>query len=378
VQHYWTCRKDYLVTVDNLVEGSGHDAIEQVTPNWKEDLVKECGVGVKPEGSINLYTSSTNVVIRRVFKNCSLEQDGITIHPRGAELPLLFKPGQNKRPMTMNTSDEAGQNTKMLFRPFEFPEGIPGIKSYQEFIDVNFSEWKGNKPVHFFERKPFYRALNCAICQDAPNVLQGLKCIVTDMCWFINQTRHGGGLVYSGVGLGGSIALVKAGAKLRMPRFLSTTTKIEFALTRITGKVSPALLVIRVPRGYWGARDITSFSACPEEEETIFVAHALFEVESVDSMEIEGGSITRIILKAIDKYDEHPYDESAYPAAVDVKNIKAPVLKEKRWSRESGACGNKAPQCMTPRCCKPTWNGQPDGYCSRSCKMTARKPKDAA
>ena len=46
------------------------------------------------------------------------------------------------------------------------------------------------------------------------------------------------------------------------------------------------MLVVRTPRGYWGARDITPFSANPEEEETIFVAHTLFEVERVDYMSL--------------------------------------------------------------------------------------------
>jgi hypothetical protein len=365
VQHYWTCRKDYLVSVDNLVEGSGQGALEQMSPNWKEDLVKEYCIGVKPEATMKLYTSSTNVVIRRVFRNCSLEPDGVTIFPRSAELPLLFKPGQNKRPMTMNSSDEAGKNTKMLFRPFEFPKGIPGIENYQTFIETNFSEWSGNKPVHFFERKPFYRALNCAISQDAQNVLAGLMCIITDMNWFINQTRHDGGIQYSGVGLGQSMSLVSVGAKLRMPRFLSTTKKIEFAQTRVTDKVCPALLVIRVPSGFWGARDITSFSSCAEEEETIFCAHALFEVEAVTSMPIDGKDVVRITLKALDKYDENVYDESAYPTVPATEMRLRPSLA---WSRSKE---RSPPLCMTPGCTKPTWNEQADGHCSRSCKMKA-------
>lgn len=312
VQHYWTCRKDYEVSVDHEVEGSGRVALAEMTPRWEEDLVSHYGVGSDPEATIKLYTSSTSVVIRRVFKNSSLKPDGATVYPAGAELPLLFKPGQHKRPMTMSSTDEAGKCTEMLFRPFQYPEGIPGL-DYKTFIETDFSKWAGNKPVHFFERKPFYRALNCAISQDAPNVLKGLMKIVLDMNYFINKTKHLGGVLYSGVGLGESIKLVTVGARLRMPRFLSTTTTVKFAKSRITDKVGPALLVIRVPQGFWGARDISSFSSCPEEEETMFCAYALFEVESVSSITVDRKVVCRLDLKALDKYNGIHYAGSMYP-----------------------------------------------------------------
>lgn len=312
VQHYWTCRKDYDCR-DHLVEGSGHVALDKMSPHWEENLVRYYGIGSKAEGTIKLYTSSTTVVLRRVFKNCSLIHDGVTLYPTGAEVPLLFKPGQTGRPMTMSATDEVGAATRMLLRPFQYPEGIPGL-SYKEFIETDFSAWKGNKPVHFFEKKPFYKALNGALSQDAPNALKGLMKIIMDMNFYINDTRHTGGVFYSGVGLGESLSLVKVGAKLRMPRFLSTTTDIDVATSRITDKVGPALLVVRVPNQFWGARDIAGVSACPEEQETMFCAYALFEVEHVLPLIVEGKTVSRVELKALDKYDEIRYPDSSYPA----------------------------------------------------------------
>eukprot|EP00928_Gymnodinium_smaydae_P011605 TRINITY_DN14263_c0_g2_i2.p1 TRINITY_DN14263_c0_g2~~TRINITY_DN14263_c0_g2_i2.p1 ORF type:complete len:306 (-),score=47.66 TRINITY_DN14263_c0_g2_i2:261-1178(-) len=280
-------------------------------PNWHDHLVKHFGVGTDPEATIRMYTSATMVVVRRVFKNCSLESDGLTLFPTDVDLGANFQLGQTGRPTFMGSTDEAGKATQMLFRLFQYPKDIPGV-DYDEFIASDVDDWKSNRPVHFFERKPFYRALNCAISQDAPNVLKGLMKIIMDMNYYINSTHHRGGLVYSGVGVGGSLPLVTVGAKLRMPRFLSTTTTLKFAKTRITDKVGAALLVIRIPSGFWGARCIAQLSSCPEEEETIFCAHALFLVESVSTFKLQGKDVTRIDLKALDKYDKIEYPDSAY------------------------------------------------------------------
>jgi len=311
VQHYWTCRNDYEVSVEHQVEGSGHAALEGMTPRWHDDLVEHFGVGSDPEATMKLYTSATMVIVRRVFKHCSLESDGAAVYPPGAELPSNFQLGHLGRPMSMGSTDEAGKATRMLFRLFQYPEGIPGV-DYNEFIETDFSEWTCRKPVHFFERKPF--------SQDAPNVLKGLMGIIMDMNYFINEKHHSGGVFYSGVGLGDSLCLATVGAKLRMPRFLSTTTELRFAKSRITDKVGPALLVVRVPQGFWGARSISHFSSCPEEEETIFCAHALFLVEGVSTFKVQGREVSRIDLRVLDKYDSIQYPDSAYqgyPAALE-------------------------------------------------------------
>mmetsp|Transcript_10139 Transcript_10139/g.22449 ORF Transcript_10139/g.22449 Transcript_10139/m.22449 type:complete len:401 (+) Transcript_10139:212-1414(+) len=314
VQHYWTCREDFEITADHQVEGSGHLALDEMSPKWHDDLVDHYGVGTDPEAVMKLYTSATMVVVRRVFKNCSLEPDG-TVYPPGAELPSGLQPGHLGRPMALASTDEVGQATRMLFRLFQCPENIPGV-NYDEFIQSDIAAWTGRKPVHFFERKPFYRALNCALSQDAPNVLKALMGIIMDMNFFINSSKHKGGVFYSGVGLGESMDIVKVGAKLRMPRFLSTTTEIRFAKSRIADKVGAALLVVRVPEGFWGAKSIKSFSSCPEEEETIFCAHALFEVERISSFKVQGKEVARIDLIALDKYDAIQYEPSAYPGGV--------------------------------------------------------------
>jgi len=312
VQHYWTCHKDYEVTMDRQVDGSGHLALEEMMPQWHDDLVDHFSVGVDPEATIRMYTSGTMVAVRRVFRNCALEADGVSVYPSDVSLPDGFKLGQVGRPTSITSTDEEGNSTQVLFRPFQFPEDIPGL-DYHDFINTNFSEWSGKRPVHFFERKPFHRALNCAICQDAPNVLKAVMQIIMDMNFFINSVHHEGGVFYSGVGIGESIRLVKEGAKLRMPRFLSTTTELKFAKSRLTDKIGPALLVVRVPQGFWGARDISAFSSCPEESETMFCAYALFVVERVSSIRMQGQQVTRIDLKALDKYEGISYDDDVYP-----------------------------------------------------------------
>lgn len=317
-------------------------------PRWHDDLVDHFRVGLDPEArcrscflffgwiililwilveesklllpwylqvfcwqaTIKMYTSGTMVAIRRVFKMCSLEADG-TIHPPDA-LPEGFHLGQVGRPQSIEASDEIGRTKQFLFRPFQFPDGIPGL-DYHAFINTNFSDWTGRRPIHFFERKPFHRALNCAICQDSPNVLKAVMKIIMDINSFINSVHHEGGVFYSGVGIGESLHLVKPGAKLRMPRFLSTTTELKFAKSRLTDKIGPALLVVRVPHGFWGARDISAFSSCPEENETMFCAYALFQVERVSTIKMQGQEVSRIDLLALDKYEGIQYHDDSYP-----------------------------------------------------------------
>lgn len=263
------------------------------------------------------------VAIRRVFRHFSLEADG-TVHPPDGMLPEGFHLGQVGRPTSIESTDETRKQT--LFRPFQFPEGIPGL-DYHAFINSNFSDWTGRRPVHFFERKPFHRALNCAICQDSPNVLRAVMKIIMDINYFINSVHHEGGVFYSGVGIGESLRLVEPGAKLRMPRFLSTTTELKFAKSRLTDKVGPALLVIRIPHGFWGARDISAFSSCPEENETMFCAYALFHVERVSSIKMQGQEVTRIDLKALDKYEGIDYTDDAFPpfhhAPIEIDELEA-------------------------------------------------------
>lgn len=153
VQHYWTCRDDFDVTTHPVIEGSGHVALEEMSPQWHEDLVTHYNIGSDPEATIKLYTSATMVVVRRVFKTFSLDHDGVTFCPPDAELPQGFHLGQTARPTSMGPTDEAGKATRELFRLFQCPTGIPGL-DYGEFIKTDFAEWNGNKPVHFFERTP--------------------------------------------------------------------------------------------------------------------------------------------------------------------------------------------------------------------------------
>ena len=278
------------------------------------------------QATIKMYTSGTMVAVRRVFRSCALDADGISLYPAGKALPEGFKLGQVGRPASLASTDEEGDAKQVLFRPFQYPEDIPGL-DYHDFINTNFSEWTGRRPIHFFERKPFHRALNCAISQDAPNVLKAVMQIIMDMNFFINSVCHEGGVFYSGVGIGESIRLVAEGVKLRMPRFLSTTTELKFAKSRLTDKVGPALLVVRVPHGFWGARDISAFSSCPEERETMFCAYALFEVERVSSIRMLGQHVTRIDLRALDKYEGISYADEMYPpfhhSHVDLAEIDA-------------------------------------------------------
>ena len=274
------------------------------------------------QATIKMYTSGTMVAVRRIFRCCAMEADG-SVYPRDFLLPASFKVGQVGRPASIVSTDEEGNSRQTLFRPFQYPEDIPGL-DYHAFINTNFSEWTGRRPIHFFERKPFHRALNCAISQDASNVLRAVMPIIMDMNYFINSVHHQGGVFYSGVGVGESIRLVKEGAKLRMPRFLSTTTELKFAKSRLTDKIGPALLVVRVPQGFWGARDISAFSSCPEEYETMFCAYALFTVERISTFRMLGEQVTRIDLKALDKYEGIDYADDLYPpchAHIDLADV---------------------------------------------------------
>lgn len=307
LEHYWA-ERDYEVQMD----GHAQRALREMHPEWRSELVDRYGVGSQPEATVRLYTSETEVLVRRVFRNMSLRPDGGLEPPSATLPPGLTREGLG-RPLSMAATDEAGQATQMLFRPFECPRDIPGL-DYQEFIQTNFSEWTGNLPLRFFEKKPFYKALNAALAQDAPNVLRNAMPLIRSMNWYINQTRHAGGLVFSGVGLGRSADLLRAseGEKVRLPRFLSVSADENLAIAHLKGKVGPALLRIHVPEGFQGARYIEAITEHPGEQESLFCAYSLFRVLAARENALFVPPVLVVELMALDKYDERTYER--YPS----------------------------------------------------------------
>jgi len=309
VMHYWV-ERDYRVKLHEHIPGMA--ALYDLHPEWKTELIGLYGIGVDPAATVRLYTSESEVVVRRVFRDRSVQQDG-SLFPSG----LSYPPGLTRegfgRPPSMAATDEAGEATKCLFRLFERPSSIPGL-DYESFIGTNFSEWMGNVPLRFFERKPFYKALNAALAQDAPNILHNAMPLIQDMNWYLNETRHIGGLLFSGVGLGSSCkhAQSRVGKRLRMPRFLSATTNENLARAHLKHKVGPALLKIHVPEGFQGARYIESITANPGELETLFCAYSLFLVLSTSVSDLFVPPVMTIELQALDKYGDICY--ALYPS----------------------------------------------------------------
>merc|ERR1712232_1220213 len=92
------------------------------------------------------------------------------------------------------------------------------------------------------------------------------------------------------------------GNRIRIPRILSTSTDRDVAVhpdhcKDLSDEVVGYLLVIQIPKDFWGARVVSDISLFDWEEETIFPPYSQFEV-----LHCCGSSPPEIHLLAIDKY----------------------------------------------------------------------------
>lgn len=81
--------------------------------------------------------------------------------------------------------------------------------------------------------------------------------------------------------------------------------------------------------------------AAPLWQETIFCAYALFLVEQVSTFELKGKTVSRIDLRAIDKYDGIDYPDSAYPGGLGSLADGDGGVTFTRWSSETDAPGTE-------------------------------------
>eukprot|EP00971_Amphidinium_carterae_P167235 3313668-Amphidinium_carterae.1 len=89
----------------------------------------------------------------------------------------------------------------------------------------NWSNQKGGRCIDMeAPMRKFYSALNEVLASDNRPRLQVVMPYIRGLTYFLNQTRHSGGTVYSGVCLSpNSCGRLRPGCRVRIPRFLSTT-----------------------------------------------------------------------------------------------------------------------------------------------------------
>eukprot|EP00971_Amphidinium_carterae_P016890 333567-Amphidinium_carterae.3 len=150
--------------------------------------------------------------------------------------------------------------------------------------------------------RKFYGALNEVLASDDRPRLQVVMPYIRGLTHFLNQTRHSGGTVYSGVSLSPhSCGRLRPGCRVRIPRFLSTTPLKRVAQDHVSdiGKYKGVMLIITIPQSFWGARNITENSEFGEQEkETLFPAWSQYLVHSCDWKTTPA----QVKLLAIDKY----------------------------------------------------------------------------
>lgn len=172
-----------------------------------------------------------------------------------------------------------------------------------ERIERNVQKWGGqhSSSSTSLSRRSVYKALNKPIGEDDAAQISALLPYIKRFNFYLNQTRHDGGRLFSGVSLSKiSRDILVQCSRVRILRFLSTSADEKVCTSHIKdlpGDVRGALLVIDVPAGFWGARAIAEISVYPWEAETIFPPWSQFEVTSICW---EG--IPRIHMRAMDKY----------------------------------------------------------------------------
>jgi len=152
--------------------------------------------------------------------------------------------------------------------------------------------------------RSLYKILNQWLNEDAEH-LDLVVPLMIRMNSYLNARGHGGGRYVHGgtIGESGFKQLrfcARTGTPTVIARFLSTTNNAPFATSRMhpdrTGPLKGVLYTIHVPKGFWGARDISDISEFPEEAETLFCAHSMFVVLAVDEKACSAS------LAAVDKY----------------------------------------------------------------------------
>lgn len=139
------------------------------------------------------------------------------------------------------------------------------------------------------ENRKFYKAINKIIADDDLPRLKAALPFLRSFNFYIDMRPHDGGIVYSGVSVNKKTqqSLLKQGNRIRIPRYLSTSSERKIAsLTThcrdLSDTVGKLLLVIHIPPGFHGARDIAHISKFAEEKETIFTPYAHFVVKEVN------------------------------------------------------------------------------------------------
>jgi hypothetical protein len=139
------------------------------------------------------------------------------------------------------------------------------------------------KPIHDDPMK-IYKAINKVLNDDDFPRLQAIVHYLKMLNFHINETRFPGGTVYSGISVNVHKCCLEPGTKVRIPRILSTSLKKKVASDHVddVGHLKGILLVITVPKGFWGAREMSAFSEFPAEEEVVFPPWSQFVLNKMD------------------------------------------------------------------------------------------------
>jgi len=164
--------------------------------------------------------------------------------------------------------------------------------------------------VEIFGQK-FYRTVTFILNTDDADAMPHLVQFVRRVNYYINETKHAGGRLFSGCNIGDEgwdlVTGLARGSCIRIPRIWSTTSSESVANMFKTD----AMIVIHAPENFWGARVVSDISDFPTEDETVFPPYSQFVLIGFDR------SKGVIELAAIDKYygleGGYPYPPKSYP-----------------------------------------------------------------
>lgn len=210
---------------------------------------------------------------------------------------------QDDAAQIVDSSKKAVEVLKAKFR-LERAEGPFVLYSSESTVVENY-DWRfeGSSVWPRTYELKFYKALNKALAQDDLPRLKAICPFIKMLNYHVNMTRYRGGEVYSGVSVSWKhvAPLLREGTKLRIPRVLSTSEKHGVASSHALDKegLTGLLLVIVIPRNFWGARDLADVSQYPDEAEVVFPPWSQFVVRDTAGLDRKPPELH---LEAIDKY----------------------------------------------------------------------------
>lgn len=200
-------------------------------------------------------------------------------------------------------TEESESMFEFLAQAYQLHEPAGAVRLYTSDIDLH-----GDK---------LYRALARSLNVDDRFALEAMVPYLIRFNSYLNDNsyRHPSAKLFSGSSVAASsIPLLTPGSFVRIPRMLSATA-VRAVAERFRKDI---MLIIHVPKDFWGARAVNDISDYPDEAETIFCPYSQFLVLAWDpeTRELE--------LAVVDKYHRSDLATAAVYHRDTYKTLDAP------------------------------------------------------